>query len=59
MTETEHPASVMPVAPFEIKGEVDRKEYTGIYLNDRANRDACDSGEKEWGSGFDHSGSGN
>ena len=25
----------MPVAPFEIKGEVDRKEYTGIYLNDR------------------------
>lgn len=35
VTETEHPASVMPVAPFEIKGEVDRKEYTGIYLNDR------------------------
>ena len=35
VTETEHPASVMPITPFEIKGEVDRKEYTGIYLNDR------------------------
>ena len=34
VTETKHPADVMPIEPFEITGTVDGKNYQGIYKND-------------------------